>query len=1446
MDANDGMEIEPDTRESDTIHTRKRTGPGSASKTRASDDNLNIAVGNLQTRSSTSSSTSTSASSDALITEGTNEKSSAGVGSGRKGNRFGRGKANVEESTIDDKASKIEMVKENDMGDNNGDMDEENSVDNGNLEGGVKPRQYGRRKSDNKQQQQQSSSPSKTSETNPLVNVRTRRSLSQEINGDEPDKLLSGSKQISSSSPSTTIQQQKEPGTAPKRGRPRRKPIEDTNPVSIATTAASNEMDSTADTADEEPGEDVEGNQDEGVSFGKITRASTRRQSTSASAAGAGESKQDKNKNGNINTSASSSGANNNKDKSSEASDVDSTRRGDEATIYPKLYNREHVETKDPYLGQVMWAKMHGHPHWPARPGNIEDLLTICTKRAVYRIPPQQRVILYDGSFSSEGFKDFLNKKGKLDTRQRDAKGSNEEEFEDKRKTKGSDLIGINIDDVVDEVEKYENKYTVEPRDTDMVCVWFLGSNQLGAVKYDQLLSYADNYHEFHHKSNGKPFLLALEESDGVALRNENPDGTGSCVVCNTSAKASTIILCDRCNNEYHLKCLNPPLMEVPKEDWFCPTCRKDAPLTIEQSKKEKRKKEMNENRTSTGGNSSNKGTEKNSSNIASSNSDKRTGDDSNNAPSSTTKRSRKDGDNDTNDTSNNAEPDTKKRKKVTTSSITMDSMEGGLFPIHLTQSHGKRGKDSFVNEFSIEARAAAIRMVQSTSDELTQAKAEADLAIQRAIRSKKKLLLLQANEGERDAQEEWINKNGKPKKSGKNSKRDRTCFICGEEGLLISCNFDHCPRAYHKFCLGQYLTKKNDNKQGKRLDEHKDKDTEQSVGSSSDGKDRNEKDKNNEEERRDMEESENESSNDDDNNEDKGIDLNLWCCPWHNCSCCGLREVSRFTGMRLADEKVSNPLLNIPQLDSLSFQPPIAMEPGKSISFSNQLGFVRCLLCPFALCKNHVNAPIAYPRRIAIKSKIHFEELLYVERKIQSYGFFICEECAGIEFSMDSSDSLSSSSSSVARSIIVENPITSLATLLDKCLSWLTIHHGHLVSPFICKPQMYQATSSNSSNNLQISEVTRSVSNESSNMSLNSDIECKSLEMFQFKIRRLQYKSVSQFKQDIRQFAESLVKLHKVDYPELAEAANTLPGVIDEVFSNMTTNRIQVEKNLEEEEKHIKDLENYFPVKEHTDTVYGSLSSVKEGNGKYIPCGARVWDGWNLNQIENDTILPPFKISKYNPMQWVKHIIEIPIKSKYEPSWKGEVFPQGDDIALAPRSETQGIISTLVSALEAAKLMSIGNDPTTSSSYSRIKSNLTNPLAKRQDNDDIEVGGNNDDEDNNDIGAVSTMGTGASAFSATLPPSRTQFEAMLEEQAKGLRAQLVMNARIRQAFSLLFTQLDESENSILPLGEGRVSAEYKVANNVLKAKVKQLQVSFMLLFFSINVNQSISYCDAI
>jgi hypothetical protein len=61
-------------------------------------------------------------------------------------------------------------------------------------------------------------------------------------------------------------------------------------------------------------------------------------------------------------------------------------------------------------------------------------------------------------------------------------------------------------------------------------------------------------------------------------------DTPAACVACgkeDEGEEEEQALQCDKCDHPYHLKCLEPPLTDVPDGEWFCPRCEKGPDITL-------------------------------------------------------------------------------------------------------------------------------------------------------------------------------------------------------------------------------------------------------------------------------------------------------------------------------------------------------------------------------------------------------------------------------------------------------------------------------------------------------------------------------------------------------------------------------------------------------------------------------------------------------------------------------------------------------------------------------------------------------------------------------------------------------------------------------------------------------------------------------------------------
>ncbi|XP_014437978.1 PHD and RING finger domain-containing protein 1 isoform X6 [Tupaia chinensis] len=71
----------------------------------------------------------------------------------------------------------------------------------------------------------------------------------------------------------------------------------------------------------------------------------------------------------------------------------------------------------------------------------------------------------------------------------------------------------------------------------------------------------------------GGKILKKIPVENAKTQDGEEEEDPTFCEVCGRSDREDRLLLCDGCDAGYHMECLDPPLQEVPVDEWFCPEC---------------------------------------------------------------------------------------------------------------------------------------------------------------------------------------------------------------------------------------------------------------------------------------------------------------------------------------------------------------------------------------------------------------------------------------------------------------------------------------------------------------------------------------------------------------------------------------------------------------------------------------------------------------------------------------------------------------------------------------------------------------------------------------------------------------------------------------------------------------------------------------------------------
>ncbi|NXK64513.1 PHRF1 protein, partial [Sylvietta virens] len=100
----------------------------------------------------------------------------------------------------------------------------------------------------------------------------------------------------------------------------------------------------------------------------------------------------------------------------------------------------------------------------------------------------------------------------------------------------------------------------------DCIVEWSKNAN---SCPVDRILF---NYINIRAHFGGK-ILKKMPVENTKTQGTDGEDDPTFCEVCGRSDREDRLLLCDGCDAGYHMECLNPPLSEVPVDEWFCPAC---------------------------------------------------------------------------------------------------------------------------------------------------------------------------------------------------------------------------------------------------------------------------------------------------------------------------------------------------------------------------------------------------------------------------------------------------------------------------------------------------------------------------------------------------------------------------------------------------------------------------------------------------------------------------------------------------------------------------------------------------------------------------------------------------------------------------------------------------------------------------------------------------------
>ncbi|KAI5952046.1 hypothetical protein CANMA_005125 [Candida margitis] len=79
---------------------------------------------------------------------------------------------------------------------------------------------------------------------------------------------------------------------------------------------------------------------------------------------------------------------------------------------------------------------------------------------------------------------------------------------------------------------------------------------------------------EMEYNASIKYYASFLKCNKSVEFPESDSDSESeNCLICGDNDNPQETLLCDHCDHAFHMKCLNPPLSQIPATNWYCDKC---------------------------------------------------------------------------------------------------------------------------------------------------------------------------------------------------------------------------------------------------------------------------------------------------------------------------------------------------------------------------------------------------------------------------------------------------------------------------------------------------------------------------------------------------------------------------------------------------------------------------------------------------------------------------------------------------------------------------------------------------------------------------------------------------------------------------------------------------------------------------------------------------------